>query len=104
MSQDNPVTGHPHGGRDETPDSGSLPGERPATEEERRVTPPDADEESDTASRAAQDGPMTSLDRDKLGPSEGVPERVDAPSPADATDADPPGGSAANQRGRDSGR
>jgi hypothetical protein len=103
MSQGNPVTGRPHGGRDEPNDDQTLPGEHPASDAQRRVAPPDPDNESETASRAAQGGAMSSREGDRAVPSEGIPAPVDAPSPADATEGDPPGGSVANQRGADTG-
>jgi hypothetical protein len=100
MSDSNPVTGPPYGGRDDKPDDAPLPGERPASRDEQTVEPPDTSGESETGSRAAESGPMGGGDTDPLRPSPGIPEQVHAPSPADATDADPPGGSAANQPGR----
>ena len=102
MSEGNPVTGRPYGGRNEKPaDEDVLPGERPLTEDEDEVGAPESRHRDDeTASRAPEEGTMTSKDTDKVEPTPGIPEPVDAPSPADATDADPPGGSAAFQRGR----
>jgi len=99
MTEQNPVTGQPYGGRDEKPDDGPLPGERPESE---TVGAPDTDQQHDTGSRAAQGGPMAGSDDagDGPQPSPGIPEQVDAPSPSGASDADPPGGSAANQSGR----
>lgn len=95
---DNPVTGYPHGGRNKVPDDGSsAPGERSESE---TVTPPRPDPGDDTGSRAAQDGPMASTGSAPQ-PTEGVAEQVRPPSPADATEGDPPGGSTANQGGRD---
>jgi hypothetical protein len=99
MTEGNPVTGQPYGGRNQQTEPG-LPGERPVSEEERTQQPPSQRErDSETASRAAEEGGMSGQG-DANVPSEGVPGQVDAPSPADATDADPPGGSAANQSGR----
>jgi hypothetical protein len=98
MTEQNPATGQPYGGRDEKPEGDGIPGERPESES---VGPPtDSSRNDESASRAATDGPMTSDPPGELRGSEGIPEQVDAPSPADATDADPPGGSAANQDGR----
>ena len=95
---DNPVTGYPHGGRDEkSDDDGSLPGERPESES---VSAPQADPGDETASRAAQGGAMASTGSAPQ-PTEGIPQQVQPPSPADATEGDPPGGSTANQGGRD---
>ena len=99
MTEDNPVTGRPYGGRDDRGGPG-LPGERPAEGDEREVSSPSTDPDHETASRAAQEGGMTSRDVDLDAAGPGMPERVDAPDPADATDADPPGGSVANQQGR----
>jgi len=98
MTEQNPVTGQPYGGRNEKSDDAPLPGEREGAE---TVGAPGSDEGHDTGSRAAQDGPMVGADDSSGGlqPTPGIPERVDAPSPSGATDADPPGGSAANQSG-----
>jgi hypothetical protein len=98
MTEQNPVTGQPYGGRDERDDEDGLPGERPS--DETVSAPSSASSGDESASRAASDGPMTSDPPGELRGSEGIPQQVDAPSPADATDADPPGGSAANQTGR----
>lgn len=101
MTEGNPVTGRPYGGRDEKPDPDDIPGERPVDEDERQVSAPkDPEEEHETGSRAPEAGAMPAKDRDKTEPSAGIPEPVDAPSPADATEGDPPGGSVANQEGR----
>lgn len=97
MSDGNPVTGQPYGGRDERPEGAGLPGERP---EKDSQDAPDDGREVETSSRAAQEGAMPSDAGGETEPTEGIPEQVDAPSPADATEGDPPGGSAANQRGR----
>ena len=94
---DNPVTGQPYGGRDQKQDGSGLPGERPESES---VSAPRRDAGDDTASRAAQDGPMPSSGSAPQ-PTEGVPGQMQPPSPADATEGDPPGGSTANQGGRD---
>ena len=102
MSGSMPAGGHPFGGRDERPDeeSGEQPGERPVSGDEATITPPGGEQRSgDTGSRAAE-GPMDTSDVDAPQPSPGIPEQVDAPSPADATEGDPPGGSTANQTGR----
>jgi hypothetical protein len=99
MSGSTPAGGHPFGGRDERPDDEGLPGERPLSDDERTVTAPgEGRRAGETGSRAAQ-GPMDD-DIDAPQPSPGIPEQVDAPSPADATEGDPPGGSTANQTGR----
>ena len=96
----NQMAGRPYGGRNERPEGEGLPGERPVSDEERRVGPPESrDRDDDTASRAAEEGEMSS-EQGLAQPTPGIPEPVDAPSPADATEGDPPGGSAANQRGR----
>ncbi len=101
MTEGNPLTSHPYEGRNERPDDEDLPGERPVSEEERRQGPPgDRDRDDETASRAPEGRAMTSHDPEIAQPTSGVPEQVEAPSPADATDGDPPGGSAANQQGR----
>lgn len=102
MSEDNPLTGRPYGGRNEKPEESDLPGERPLREDEKHQGAPAGRHRDDheTASRAAEDGAMSSGDDGLVEPTPGIPQRVDAPSPADATDADPPGGSAANQQGR----
>ena len=88
----------PFGGRNERPDDDTLPGERPVDEEEKHVEPP-GKRDDETASRAAEEGEMAARDQD-TGPTPGMPERVEPPSPADATEGDPPGGSTANQTGR----
>jgi hypothetical protein len=101
MTEGNPATGHPHGGRDESPDDSALPGERPLSEDEQgQDAPTDRGRDDETSSRAPEEGTMTSDQSGLTEPTPGVPEQVDAPSPADATDEDPPGGSVANQRGR----
>lgn len=97
MTEQNPATGQPYGGRDEKPEDAALPGER---EEKQDVGPPDTKPGGGHSSRAATDGPMTSEPAGDLDSTEGIPNQVDAPSPDDATDAEPPGGSAANQGGR----
>ena len=98
----NPMAGRPSDGRNEKPEGAGLPGERPLSEDEKHVGPPaSADRDDKTASRAAREGTMEDDERPGLAePTPGIPEPVDAPSPADATEGDPPGGSAANQRGR----
>jgi hypothetical protein len=98
MTEQNPGTGQPYGGRDEKSDDAGLPGERP--EQETVTAPSSASSGGENASRAATGGAMASDAPGEQRGSEGIPEQVDAPSPADATDADPPGGSAANQTGR----
>jgi hypothetical protein len=102
MEQGNQMAGRPYGGRNEKPDGEERrPGERPVSEDEKFVgAPPSAGRDDDTASRAAEDGPMTSDEPERVQPTPGIPDPVDAPSPADATEGDPPGGSAANQQGR----
>jgi hypothetical protein len=99
MTEGNPVTGHPFGGK-EPPEDAGIPGEEPLPEDEQtRKAPETGDSDDETASRAAEEQVMS----DKEGVAEatpGVAQPVSPPSPADATDADPPGGSAANQRGR----
>jgi hypothetical protein len=97
MSDTNPLTGPPSGGRDKMPDDDAVPGEQTTSGE--NVQPPETRGGHDSGSRAAQGEPMTS-DTDSLQPSPGIPTQVDAPSPADATDGSPPGGSVANQDGR----
>lgn len=84
---------------DDKPDDGALPGEKPLAEGEGNAQPPGADEEHPSASRAAQDGPMTSRDTDTVQPTPGMASPPHSPSPDDAVDADLPGGSAANQQG-----
>jgi hypothetical protein len=98
MTEQNPATGQPLGGRDDKPEGAGIPGERP---EKESVGPPaDSARDDENASRAATGGPMASDPPGDLRGSEGIPERVEPPSPAGATDADPPGGSVANQDGR----
>jgi hypothetical protein len=89
----------PFGGRNERPDDDTLPGERPAEDDEKEVGPPGDKNDHETAPRAAEQTEMASRDQD-TGPTPGIPERVEPPSPADATEGDPPGGSTANQTGR----
>ena len=89
----------PYGGRNKRPDDDTLPGERPVTEDEQTVEPPGEKNDHETASRAAEESEMASRDQE-TGPTPGMPERVEPPSPADATEGDPPGGSTANQTGR----
>jgi len=88
----------PYGGRNARPDDDTLPGERPVGDEERHVGSPDK-RDDETASRAAEQGEMASRGG-SVDPDPGIPQRVEPPSPADATEGDPPGGSAANQTGR----
>lgn len=98
MPEDNPVAGHPYGGRNDPKGGEGLPGERPDPEDS---TPPGhSDGEHETASRAPEDGPMSSGGVEAPRPTSGIPRRVEAPDPEDATDADPPGGSATNRQGR----
>jgi hypothetical protein len=94
---DNPATGYPYGGRDSKPDDASQPGERKESESHGA---PAASSGNETASRAAQEGPMSSTGSAPQ-PTPGVDGQVQAPSPADATEGSPPGGSTANQSGRD---
>lgn len=88
----------PYGGRYQRPDDDTLPGERPVSEDERHVEPP-GKRDDETASRAAEEGEMASQGG-AVDPDPGIPQRVEPPSPADATEGDPPGGSVANQSGR----
>ena len=68
----------PFGGRNERPDDDTLPGERPADDDEQRVEPP-GKRDDETASRAAEESEMASRDQD-TGPTPGMPERVEPPS------------------------
>jgi hypothetical protein len=100
MPDDSPMAGRPFHGGDEEVEGETLPGERPVSEDEKFVGPPQsAGRDDETASRAAEEGAMSSDEPGLVEPTPGIPEPVDAPSPADATEGDPPGGSAANQRG-----
>jgi hypothetical protein len=86
MTEQNPATGEPYGGRDE----------------KETVGPPvTAGRDHENASRAATDGTMAADAPSTMEPGEGVDRRLDGPSPADATEGDQPGGSVANQAGRD---
>jgi len=98
MNDGNPITGQPYGGKNEPSGDSSVPG---TYGEGGVVQPPDdPGEGGDNASRAAVDGPMASDPPGEMRGSEGIPQQVAAPSPGDATDAEPPGGSVANQTGR----
>ncbi len=104
MSDSNPVTGQPYGGRNDKQQDAPLPGERDVSGEEASVgAATDRGSGGETGSRAAESGPMTS-DSEGLEPTPGIPGRVEPPGASDATEGDPPGGSAANQSGRDPGR
>jgi hypothetical protein len=101
MAEGNPLTSHPYQGRDKRPDDADLPGERGVSEREQHQGPPaDRRRDHETASRAPEEDSMSADDPGIAQPTSGIPEQVDAPNPADATEGDPPGGSAANQRGR----
>lgn len=101
MTEGNQMSGRPYGGRNEKPDDEDvLPGERPVSEDEKHVgAPRHTDDDSETASRAAEDGPMQTDEPGLAEPGPGIPQGFGPPSPADATEGDPPGGSTANQRG-----
>src|SRR3712207_3389163 len=97
MSDSNPVTGQPYGGRNDPDPDAPLPGEREVSGDESAVgSPAGRGSGGETGSRAAESGEMSS-DGEGLQPTTGIPNRVEPPGPADATEGDPPGGSAANQ-------
>ena len=98
MSETNPVTGQPYGGRDEKPEGDQLPGERET--DETQDAPSSAGRDDETASRAATEGAMSWPQQGGAEPSPGIPGQVQAPGPEDATGSGAPGGSAANQSGR----
>ena len=103
MSENEMSGQRPYGGRNEARGEDVRdevqPGERPVSEEEQHVSPPGRERDDEMASRAAEEGEMASQGG-AVSPSPGIPERVEPASPADATEGDPPGGSAANQAGR----
>ena len=97
MSDSNPATGQPYGGRDEKPDDGPLPGERPSSGDEATVEPPDGS--GGGGSRAASE-PMDSSDTDSLQPGPGVPHQLHATSPDDVTDTESTEQDVVTQSGR----
>jgi hypothetical protein len=80
MSEQNPVTGPPYGGRDDQPEGAAPPGERPVEGEEAVVSPPASrGDDGEQSSRAPTEGAMST---GQTGAGPGA-QGAEAPSPGD---------------------